>query len=198
MFDPNKHRKTAARLAELKTKKPQQWEIRKPKPSDFIQIYGDSIEELHKVTIFEQRDGAGKEKEWLIQGKDEAEEDKIIGYLNVNHIKSAIVAPCVIAANRLNYIWLAKQGNPFGERVYDVHLQIKDIIKTAQKEWTKAYFDNDTKQYVMQPPEAPIELGAPVWPSEEEMLDHLKKSFAERIIDSVDHEIVKRTRGLIR
>ena len=185
MFDPNKHRKTAARLAELKTKVPQQWEIRKPKPGDFIQIYGDSIEELDKVNIFEQ-------------GKDEAEEDKIIGYLNVKHIKSAIVAPCVIAANRLNYIWLAKQGNPFGERVHNVHLQIKDIIKTAQQEWTKAYWDDATKQYVMEPPELAIELGDPIWPSKDEILDHLKKSFAERMIEDVDHEIVKRTRGLIR
>lgn len=198
MFDPNKHRKTAARLAELKTKVPQQWEIRKPKPGDFIQIYGDSIEELDKVNIFEQRNGAGKEQEWLIQGKDEAEEDKIIGYLNVKHIKSAIVAPCVIAANRLNYIWLAKQGNPFGERVHNVHLQIKDIIKTAQQEWTKAYWDDATKQYVMEPPELAIELGDPIWPSKDEILDHLKKSFAERMIEDVDHEIVKRTRGLIR
>ena len=49
MFDPNKHRKTAARLAELKTKVPQQWEIRKPKPGDFIQIYGDKIEDLDTV-----------------------------------------------------------------------------------------------------------------------------------------------------
>ena len=77
MFDPNKHRKTAARLAELKTKIPQQWEIRKPKAGDFIQIYGDNIEELDVVTMFEQRNGAGKVQEWLIQGKDEKEEDQI-------------------------------------------------------------------------------------------------------------------------
>ena len=198
MFDPNKHRKTAARLAELKTKIPQQWEIRKPKAGDFIQIYGDKIEQLDNVTIFEQRNGACKEQEWLIQGKDEEEEDKIITYLNHKHIKSAIVAPVVIAANRLNYIWLAKQGNPFGEKVHPVHLQIKDIINTAQKEWTKAYWDEDSKQYVMEPPEAAIELGNPIWPSKDEILDHLKKSFAERIIETVYHEIVKRTRGLIR
>ena len=198
MFDPNKHRKTAARLAELKTKKPQQWEIRKPKQGDFIQIFGDDIEELNKVIIFEQRNGPGKSQEWLVQGNDEEEEGKIINYLNEKHIRSAIVCPCVISANRMNYIWLAKQGNPFGERVYDVHLQVRDIIKTAQKEWTKAYWDDSTKQYLMEPAESPIELGNPVWPSKEEILTHLQKSFSERIIDNVDHEIVKRTRGLIR
>jgi hypothetical protein len=198
MFDPSKHRKTAAKLAELKTKKPQQWEIRKPKQGDFIQIYGDSIDDLDKAIIFEQRNGAGKTQEWLVQGKDEEEEDKIIGYLNEKHIRSAIVCPCVISANRLNYIWLAKQGNPFGERVYDVHIQVRDIIKAAQHEWTKAYWNDDTKQYVMETAESPIALGDPVWPSKEEILNHLQKSFNERIIETVDHEIVKRTRGLIR
>ena len=198
MFDPSKHRKTAARLAELKTKKPQQWEIRKPKQGDFIKIFGDDIEDLDKAIIFEQRNGAGKTQEWLVQGKDEDENDKIIGHLNEKHIRSAIIAPCVISANRLNYIWLAKQGNPFGERVYDVHIQVRDIIKAAQHEWTKAYWNDDTKQYVMETAESPIALGNPVWPSKEEVLNHLQKSFAERIIDNVDHEIVQRTRGLIR
>ena len=31
MFDPSKHRKTATRLAELKTKAPQEWKVDKPK-----------------------------------------------------------------------------------------------------------------------------------------------------------------------
>ena len=50
----------------------------------------------------------------------------------------------------------------------------------------------------MEPPEAPIELGEPTWPTEKEILGHLTKSFADRIIETADHEIVKRTRGLIR
>ena len=179
MFDPSKHRKTATRLAELKTKAPQNWEIRKPKEGDFIQIWGNSIEDLTPVNIFEQRNGAGKMQEWLIQGKDDAEEAKIIGYLNHKHIKAALVCPCVISVNRLNYIWLAKQGNPFGDNVHNVHLQIKEIIKTAQHEWTKAYWEKDSKQYVMEQAEAPIALGEPVWPSEAEILDHLQKSFKD-------------------
>ena len=198
MFDPSKHRKTAVRLAELKTKAPQQWEIRKPKEGDFIRIWGESIEDLTPVNIYEQRNGAGMNQEWLVQGTDEDVEAEIIGFLNHKHIKAALVCPCVISVNRMNYIWLAKQGNPFGTRVHPVHLQIRDIIKNAQQEWTKAYFDPESKQYVMEPPEEPIALGEPVWPSEEEILSHLKKSFADRIIETVDHEIVKRTRGLIR
>ena len=199
MFDPTRHRKTAARLAELKTKTPQEWEIRKPKKGDFIRIWGKSIDDLTPAIIYEQRNGAGKSQEGLIQGKDEDEDDKIVAHLNVKHLSSALVCPCVISVNRMNYIWLAKQGNPFGEgRTYDVHLQIRDIITEAQQNWTKAYWDDDSKQYVSEPPEAPLALGEPVWPSEKEILGHLQKSFKNRIIDTVDHEVVKRTRGLIR
>ena len=66
MFDPTRHRKTAARLAELKTKTPQEWEIRKPKKGDFIRIWGKSIDDLTPAIIYEQRNGAGKSQEWLI------------------------------------------------------------------------------------------------------------------------------------
>lgn len=82
MFDPNKHRKTAARLATLATTKPQEWQIRKPKNSDFIQIYGNSIEDLDIVNMYEQRDGGGAMKEWLIQGKDDETDEKIVQLLN--------------------------------------------------------------------------------------------------------------------
>ena len=133
-----------------------------------------------------------------MQGKDDPEEEKIIGYLNHKHIKSALVCPCVISANRLNFIWLAKQGNPFGTKVHEVHLDIRDVITEAQQRWTKAYWDDDSRQYVHEPPETPIALGEPDWPSEKEILNHLRKSFKDRIIETHDHEIVKRTRGLIR
>ena len=137
MFDPNKHRKTAARLATLATTKPQEWQIRKPKNSDFIQIFGNSIEDLDIVNMYEQRDGGGAMKEWLIQGKDDETDEKIVQLLNPSQVKSAIVCPCVIAANMQRFIWLAKQPSPFSNRVMEVHNQIKNIIPDAQKQWVK-------------------------------------------------------------
>ena len=78
MFDPNKHRKTAARLATLATSKKIEWRIQKPKNSDFIQIFGNSLEDLDIVNMYEQRDGGGKMTEWLIQGETDAIDEEIV------------------------------------------------------------------------------------------------------------------------
>jgi len=199
MFDPSKHRKTAARLAEIKTKAPGEWKIDKPKQGDFIQIYGDTLADLDKVNLYVQRDGGGYNTEWLIQGDSDKDEEEIIGYLNHKFIKCAYITPCIISANRNIYFWLAKQGSPFGEKEpHKVHLQIKDIIEKAQHEWLKAYWNRDTKEYVTEPAEEPIALGDPIWPSKEDIYKKLNESFKGKIITTVDHEIVKRTRGLIR
>ena len=56
-FDPNKHRKTRKRIAELPTKKTSSWEISKPKNTDYIQIWGKDLEDLDVVNIFEQHFG---------------------------------------------------------------------------------------------------------------------------------------------
>ena len=184
MFDPNKHRKTAARLATIATDKKNDWQIQKPKNSDFIQIFGNSIKDLAEVNMYEQRDGGGQVKEWLIQGDTDAIDEEIVSLLNPKAIKSAIVCPCVISATGDKFIWLAKQ--------------IRNTSPLAQKGWVKIYWDESTRTYVSESPRDAAILGNPVWPTADEILEELKKSFKERIIDSTDHEIVKRTIGLIK
>jgi len=198
MFDPSKHRKTAARLATIATDKKSDWQIQKPKNSDFIQIFGKSMEDLAEVNMYEQRDGGGAMKEWLIQGKTDEIDEEIVSLLNPKSIKSAIVCPCVIAATGDKFIWLAKQSSPFASRVHEVHTQIRNTIPLAQEGWVKIYWDEVTRTYVSEAPRDAAILGDPVWPSAADILNELRKSFKERIIDSVDHEIVKRTIGLIK
>jgi len=198
MFDPSKHRKTAARLATLATSKKIEWRIQKPKNSDFIQIFGDSLEDLAIVNMYEQRDGGGQPKEWLIQGKTDAIDEEIVNLLNPKQVKSAIVCPCVISANNDKFIWLAKQASPFASRVMECHVQIKNIIPQVQKNWLKVYWDETVKSYVVEEPRDAAVLGDPAWPTEDVILNELRNSFKERIIDSPDHEIVKRTIGLIK
>ena len=63
--------------------------------------------------------------------------------------------------------------------------------------WCRIYWEDSTKQYLCEPPENAEAFGDPTWPSQEMILKHLQKSFTDKIIDTADHEIVKRTRGLI-
>tara|TARA_R110000822_G_scaffold12015_2_gene43414 strand:- start:924 stop:1520 length:597 start_codon:yes stop_codon:yes gene_type:complete len=197
MFDPKKHRKTAEYLATLSTAKSKDWLIQKPKRKDYVRAYGNDLEELNVVNIFEQRDGGGVEAQWLVQGKTEADDAEIIDALGATDIIAAIVVPMFIKANNSNYIWLAKQGKIGNERTHPVHSQIREAITTAQKMWCRIYWEDSTKQYLCEPPENAEAFGDPTWPSQEMILKHLQKSFTDKIIDTADHEIVKRTRGLI-
>ena len=195
-FDPNKHRKTTAKLATLSNEKNKNWMVSKPSANDYIQIWGDKLEDLDLVNCFKQRDGMGEEKLWLIQGGDEEEDEKIIKHLGPRKIITALVCPCIIAVNKRYFIWMANQGDAT-ENKHTVHLQIRECIKEAQKGWRMVYWDKTTKQYLMEPPESAEALGKPTWLTKEEITAHLVKSFEDRMIESVDHEIVKRTRGLI-
>ena len=171
MFDPNKHRKTSQKLATLQNTKQMMWQIAKPKKKDYVRIYGNALEDLHVVNCFDQRDGGGEEKLWLLQGKDDAEEDKILAALNPDDVLRVIVAPVYIRANKQTYIWLAKQG--------------------------KASLEKSSKAYQCTPPENAEIFGDVDWPTEDEIQLNLEKSFNDRIIDTADHDVVRRTRGLV-
>ena len=196
-FDPNKHRKTQEKLATLQNTKQLVWKIDKPKKKDYVRIYGNSLDDLHLVNCFDQRDGGGEEKLWLIQGKDDKEEDKILAALNPEDILRVIVVPVFVRANKQTYIWLAKQGKANLDEPHPVHLQIRDCIQTAQKKWCKIFWEKSSKQYQCTPPQNAEIFGDVDWPSEDEILQHLEKSFNDRIIDTADHDVVKRTLGLV-
>ena len=196
-FDPNKHRKTSQKLATLQNTKQLIWKIDKPKKKDYVRIYGEALEDLHVVNCFDQRDGGGEEKLWLIQGTTDAEEDKILAALNPDDILRVIVAPVYIRANKQTYIWLAKQGKASLDEPHPVHLQIQDCIRVAQKKWCKIYWEKSSKAYQCTPPENAEIFGDVDWPTKEEIQLHFEKSFNDRIIDTVDHDVVKRTLGQV-
>jgi len=110
MFDPNKHRKTTERLATLQNTSQLVWKIDKPKKKDYVRVFGNGLDDLHVVNCFDQRDGGGEEKLWLIQGTDDYEDEKILDALNPDDILRVIVVPVYVRANKQTYIWLAKQG----------------------------------------------------------------------------------------
>ena len=195
MFDPKKHRKTASKLATLSTAKSKHWQIQKPKRKDYVRAYGNSLEELNVVNVFEQRDGGGVPAQWLVQGKTDKDDDAIIEALGTTDISVAIVVPMYIKANNSNYIWLAKQGKIGQDKPHAVHSQIRDCIKTAQEKWCRIYWEQSTTQYLCEPPENAELFGDPTWPTQDEILKYLQKSFQDYIIDTADHEIVKRTIG---
>ena len=76
-------------------------------------------------------------------------------------------------------------------------MQIQDCIRVAQKKWCKIYWEKSSKAYQCTPPENAEIFGDVDWPTKDEIQLHLEKSFNDRIIDTVDHDVVKRTLGQV-
>ncbi len=144
-------------------------------------------------------DGGGFIKNWIIQPKDEKEEEKIFEHLNGKYIKAAIVCPCITSANRRKFLWLAKQPSVASVRTHDVHIQIRNqIIPECQKGFRKIYWDDEAMKYIIEKPENLEIFTEPVWPKPEELQSALVKAFGELMIETADHEVIKRARGLVR
>lgn len=72
------------------------------------------------------------------------------------------------------------------------HESARDIAEMAKKEWVKLISDQGAGYYVAGTPTN--QSKEPVWP-EESFAEILVKTFSGRIIDSLDHEVIKELRG---
>ena len=197
-FDPNKHKETKKRIAELGTAKEVPWQLGKPKNHEFYQAYGKSLDDLNEVNISVQNNAGGNPKEWLIQGKTPEEEDRIIEFLNPKFIKCAIVVPLISSGNGRKFIYLAKQPGPTKKEPHKAHLRVRECILKLQKDWHKFYWDDDEKDFALEKPESKDSLGVPKWPDAKIINEGISAAFDDLIIDTTEHEVVKRARGLIR
>ena len=75
---------------------------------------------------------------------------------------------------------------------YEYGIYVEQDYEKAVELWEKS-----SKQYQCTPPQNAEIFGDVDWPSEDEILQHLEKSFNDRIIDTADHDVVKRTLGLV-
>ena len=53
-------------------------------------------------------------------------------------------------------------------------------------------------KYIIEKPENLQIFTEPVWPKPEELQSALVKAFGELMIETADHEVIKRARGLVR
>lgn len=84
---------------------------------------------------------------------------------------------------------------PDPDRPNDWHVTALDAARRAQHEWVKVTPDmhagrNDIHVAVSK-------LDEPDWPEDLEMPDYLRLAFKDRMIDSVNHPVLKRLRGEI-
>ena len=69
----------------------------------------------------------------------------------------------------------------------------------AQGEWMMIGWDDNTREYIAEEPAvAQSTMEQPTWPNKEVIDKELGNAFDERIIEDLDHEIIKRTQGTIK
>lgn len=196
-YDPSKNIKVKQQLAQKVSNIGAEWPIKKPSDFDFFTIFGSKVEDLDVVYTLTQRQGNGEPKTFIIQAEDN-ELEEILKHVGETNVKTAVVCPYYTSANGKFAIWMAKQPSIGTGRTHDVHLQIKnEIIPNAQSSFVKMNWDSDAMRYTLSKPENQEIFQQPNW-NKDEVIRQVGKSINDILIETPDHEVVKRARGLIQ
>jgi hypothetical protein len=91
------------------------------------------------------------------------------------------------------FLWPIRLPGPDG-RQNSWHESAHRGAELAEREWTRLKAQHAASQYGIEIAGAP--LPEPEWPADLEFRDLIKLAFREHYIDSVDHPVVRRLRGL--
>ena len=152
--------------------------VRKPNNQDFVRVHRD---ESYRLTSA------------IIELKDDRETYLVMP--SVAHQLPGECSPVILytAINRQGviFLWPVKLPTPDG-KVNEWHRSAAEAAERAMACWLRVKADMALGAYAMY--EAASTIPEPVWP-EYLFKDLLKIAFRERLVDSVDHPVVKRLRG---
>ena len=99
-----------------------------------------------------------------------------------------------VAINRQKvvFLWPVKLPGTDGRQM-DWHISSADAAEAAKKKWVRMTANMDLGAYEVF--EAVADYGEPEWPAQS-MWELLKIAFKNRLIQSVDHQIIQKLRGL--
>jgi hypothetical protein len=193
-FKKGKHAKTKEQVARLNqedaaTAVP----IRKPNATEWVRCYGESLDDLDFVKFTEQQDDSGEFRTYIIQGKDDETEQRLLEILQP--IKCALLVPFVNTFDKFS-IWVCKQPGPNTKRM-ESHASARKAVEFGQKQWVKIYWNGGSKMYQAQRPMELDGFPEPNWPTNS-MEQLISLAFEDNlIIEDLDHPIVKRAKGKV-
>jgi hypothetical protein len=88
------------------------------------------------------------------------------------------------------FIWPARLPNPLMPSAY--HTSALDIAKVAEEKWVRMYSDTAAGYYKMHVAEG--DYGEPAW-TQFKLGELVKLAYKERLIDSLDHDVIKELVG---
>jgi hypothetical protein len=154
--------------------------VRKPGKQDFIRVHPGSNYRLDAA---------------LIILKDERET-----YLVLNEIARELPGECVLATihtaiNRQGvlFLWTVRLPTPDG-RVNEWHRSEAEAASLAMRKWVRVVSNMSLGAYDIF--EAAASIPDPEWPGQP-FQELLRIAFKDKLVDRLDHPVVKRLRGLV-
>jgi hypothetical protein len=152
--------------------------VRKPNKQDFIRVHPDANFRLTAA---------------VIELKDDREVYLVLP--TIAHQLPGECSPVVLytAINRqgVTFLWPVKLPTPDG-KVNEWHRSASEAAERAMDVWLRVLADMSLGAYVMY--EASASVPDPVWPTAT-FRELLKIGFRDKLVDSLDHPVIKRLRG---
>ena len=152
--------------------------VRKPNNQDFVRVHPD---EAYRLTSA------------IIELKDDREV-----YLVLPHVAHQLPGECspVILYTAINrqgvvFLWPVKLPTADG-KILEWHRSAAEAAERAMSAWIRVKADMALGAYAMY--EASSTIPDPIWPTAS-LKDLLKIGFKDRLVDSLDHPVIKRLRG---
>lgn len=153
--------------------------VRKPNPQDFVRVHPDA---------------SYREKFPAIELKDDRELYLITGDVAPDLAGECIPATLYTAINRQGvlFFWPVRLPGPDG-RWNEWHRSAAEAAELAMRDWIRMKANMSLRAYEIFTAEGVMQ--EPVWP-DKPFNELLRIAFRDRIVDSLEHPVVKRLRGL--
>ena len=130
-FKKGAHAKTKEQIARLNQEDIETAvAIRKPNGAEWVRCFGETLDDLDFVKFTEQQDDSGEFRTYIIQGKDEETEHRLLEILQP--IKCALLVPFVNSFDKFS-IWVCKQPGPTTKRM-ESHSSARKAVEYGQKQ----------------------------------------------------------------
>lgn len=165
-----------ARVKQLLTTVP----VKKPSPQDFVRVHPgeDYRENFAVIDLKEDREV------YLIRGRE------LVGELTGEYVPMTLFT----AMNRQGvlFLWPVRFPDPDGKQL-EWHRSLREAAEIAITRWVRVKADMNLGAYRIAVAESV--MAEPNWPKET-FAEQLEIAFRGRLIDTIDHPVIKRLRGL--
>jgi hypothetical protein len=154
--------------------------VRKPNPQDFCRVHPsrDYRENFAVIELKEDRET------YLIRGHELVSE--LVGEYTAVTLFTAVNRQGIV------FLWPVRLPDPDAKQL-EWHRSMREAAETAMKHWVRTKANMSLGAYEITVSESVI--ADPVWPKEP-FTQLLEVAFRNRLIDTIDHAVIKRLRGL--